>query len=232
MISFHFTYFLFSSTGAAQLLPIFVRSFYLVRCRHSLVKQLEGSELDGPSPLRRTSHSSSDHYHQHHLHNQIQLPRVYRRASLDDLEQESCLLAPTVENRIVKLTPEVGWRFLFHFIRTLQFQKERNIIVFMSQLISLQFFLFSSSRWFFRSNQYLNVESYKKTCCFKHTYLFETNVWKLKHCFFWSGSLKHSFKRLPIDSAAFCRPSSALYFTSELYLRYWNTDEFPHFFVE
>lgn len=85
--------------------------------RHSLVKQLEGTELDGPSPIRRNSHSLNEHsiqhphhhhHHHHHLHHcPIPPPKMHRRASLDDLEQESCLLAPTVENRIIKLTTEV-----------------------------------------------------------------------------------------------------------------------------
>ncbi|CAB3259449.1 unnamed protein product [Arctia plantaginis] len=65
--------------------------------RHSLVKMLDASDLDGPPPLRRassvavepTSHSS------HH--------RLTRRASLDDLEQQSCELAPKLENRIIVL---------------------------------------------------------------------------------------------------------------------------------
>lgn len=77
--------------------------------RHSLVKQLEGSELDGPSPIRRNSHNNSsfDHHHSHHHHGQIPAHRIYRRASLDDLESESCLLAPAVEGRIIKLNPEI-----------------------------------------------------------------------------------------------------------------------------
>lgn len=83
--------------------------------RHSLVKQLEGSEMDGPSPLRRNSHSntSPDHHHSHHHHGQVPPPRLYRRASLDDLEHDSCLLAPTTENRIIKLTPEVSDHNIF-----------------------------------------------------------------------------------------------------------------------
>ena len=73
-----------------------------------MVKQLEGSELDGPSPLRRNSHQNSVEHHPHHRHGQGVSPRLHRRASLDDLESESCLLAPTVEGRIIKLTPEVS----------------------------------------------------------------------------------------------------------------------------
>ncbi|XP_052759470.1 snake venom 5'-nucleotidase isoform X1 [Galleria mellonella] len=63
--------------------------------RHSLVKMLDGSELDGPPPLRRASSAAVEptHHVTHH--------RLTRRASLDDLEQQSCELAPKVENRIV-----------------------------------------------------------------------------------------------------------------------------------
>ncbi|VVC86374.1 unnamed protein product [Leptidea sinapis] len=50
--------------------------------RHSLVKMLENSSLDGPPPLRRA---------------------LTRRASLDDLEQNACELAPKIENRIIIL---------------------------------------------------------------------------------------------------------------------------------
>ncbi|XP_045505601.1 snake venom 5'-nucleotidase isoform X2 [Colias croceus] len=62
--------------------------------RHSLVKMLDGSELDGPPPLRRAS-SAAEGQHTHH--------RLTRRASLDDLEQNACDLAPKVENRIIIL---------------------------------------------------------------------------------------------------------------------------------
>ncbi|CAK1543627.1 unnamed protein product [Leptosia nina] len=62
--------------------------------RHSLVKMLDGNELDGPPPLRRAS-SAAESPHTHH--------RLTRRASLDDLEQNACELAPKVENRIILL---------------------------------------------------------------------------------------------------------------------------------
>ncbi|CAH4023484.1 unnamed protein product [Pieris brassicae] len=62
--------------------------------RHSLVKMLDNSELDGPPPLRRAS-SAAESPHTHH--------RLTRRASLDDLEQNACELAPKVENRIIVL---------------------------------------------------------------------------------------------------------------------------------
>ncbi|GFG38259.1 hypothetical protein Cfor_01900 [Coptotermes formosanus] len=92
--------------------------------RHSLVKMLDGigGELDGPPPLRRSStvdnagdsrHSPSPspphpHTHPHpppHTHAQSR-SRLTRRASLDDLEQETCQLSPKIEGRIVILTDE------------------------------------------------------------------------------------------------------------------------------
>ncbi|KAG8235931.1 hypothetical protein J437_LFUL015996 [Ladona fulva] len=78
--------------------------------RHSLVKMLEGSELDGPPPIRASSLGSDsesedkDHHPTHH--HPPARPRLTRRASLDDLEQESCDLCPKVEGRIILLTPE------------------------------------------------------------------------------------------------------------------------------
>uniref|UniRef100_A0A1B6LIG1 5'-Nucleotidase C-terminal domain-containing protein n=1 Tax=Graphocephala atropunctata TaxID=36148 RepID=A0A1B6LIG1_9HEMI len=68
--------------------------------RHSLVKMLDNSELDGPPPLRRASTiETPSHGHA--------MPRLTRRASLDDLEHDSCTLTPKMEQRIVRLTPEV-----------------------------------------------------------------------------------------------------------------------------
>ncbi|CAG5057560.1 unnamed protein product [Parnassius apollo] len=61
--------------------------------RHSLVKMLDGSELDGPPPLRRASSAAMEPTPHHH--------RLTRRASLDDLEQNACDLAPKIENRII-----------------------------------------------------------------------------------------------------------------------------------
>ncbi|XP_025830788.1 uncharacterized protein LOC108743363 isoform X2 [Agrilus planipennis] len=61
--------------------------------RHSLVKMLEGSELDGPPPLRRSNSIETSM--------SPQITRLVRKASLDDLEDESCQLAPKVENRII-----------------------------------------------------------------------------------------------------------------------------------
>lgn len=60
------------------------------------MKTLEGAELDGPPPLRRLSTIETPH----------PTSRLTRRASLDDLEQESCRLTPKVENRIVILDSE------------------------------------------------------------------------------------------------------------------------------
>lgn len=56
---------------------------------------LDGSELDGPPPLRRASTIESPAA-QHHSGT-----RLTRRASLDDLEQESCQLTPKIDHRIV-----------------------------------------------------------------------------------------------------------------------------------
>lgn len=86
-----------------------------------------GGELDGPPPIRRAStvdvntadsrHSPSPsppypHTHPNphpppHVHAQSR-SRLTRRASLDDLEQESCKLSPKIEGRIVILTEEVS----------------------------------------------------------------------------------------------------------------------------
>ncbi|KPJ21117.1 hypothetical protein RR48_00345 [Papilio machaon] len=62
---------------------------------------LDGSELDGPPPLRRASSAAVEPSTHHH--------RLTRRASLDDLEQNACELAPKIENRIIVLDkPEVS----------------------------------------------------------------------------------------------------------------------------
>ncbi|XP_055319481.1 mannosylglucosyl-3-phosphoglycerate phosphatase isoform X3 [Sitodiplosis mosellana] len=85
--------------------------------RHSMVQMLENLELDGPTPMRRISLSSApntNHY-LHHLQ-QHQSTRTMdasmrranfgRRASLEDLEQESCQLAPATHHRIIQLQNE------------------------------------------------------------------------------------------------------------------------------
>jgi 5'-nucleotidase len=69
--------------------------------RHSLVKMLDGSELDGPPPLRRASTVEvSTSPPAHHT------SRLTRRASLDDLEQESCQLTPKIDHRIIVVNNE------------------------------------------------------------------------------------------------------------------------------
>jgi 5'-nucleotidase len=67
--------------------------------RHSLVKVLEGGE-EGPPPLRRGVSIDVG-------------PReppkrgLQRRASLDELETETCLLAPRIQRRITPLSPRL-----------------------------------------------------------------------------------------------------------------------------
>ncbi|RZF33607.1 hypothetical protein LSTR_LSTR006985 [Laodelphax striatellus] len=80
--------------------------------RHSLVKMLDHTELDGPPPLRRSltssdSGSSNPASHPHPGHTPHAQPRLTRRASLDDLENDTCALSPRVEGRIVLLTDQV-----------------------------------------------------------------------------------------------------------------------------
>lgn len=67
---------------------------------------LDVGELDGPPPLRRASTTDTppSHLHQHSTHSH---PRLTRRASLDDLENDTCMLTPKVEQRIVQLNDEV-----------------------------------------------------------------------------------------------------------------------------
>lgn len=62
---------------------------------------LDGNELDGPPPLRRASTiETSSSPPMHHS------SRLTRRASLDDLEQESCQLTPKIDHRIIIITSE------------------------------------------------------------------------------------------------------------------------------
>lgn len=85
---------------------------------------MEGNEWEGgPSPLRRgslTSPSLSIHHHgyshspsppssAHHFHHHH---KINRRASFDDLEQQTCQLSPKVQKRIVKLTPQLRQEML------------------------------------------------------------------------------------------------------------------------
>lgn len=70
------------------------------------MKMLDGADLDGPPPLRRASTvESSTSPLTHHT-------RLTRRASLDDLEQESCQLTPKIDHRIVVITSEEVWIIL------------------------------------------------------------------------------------------------------------------------
>ncbi|XP_050523089.1 mannosylglucosyl-3-phosphoglycerate phosphatase isoform X2 [Daktulosphaira vitifoliae] len=92
--------------------------------RHSLVKSMEGNEWEGgPSPLRRgslTSTSLSIHHYSyphspsppsgHHFHHHH--PKLNRRASFDDLEQQTCQLAPKLQNRIIKLNTQLRLEML------------------------------------------------------------------------------------------------------------------------
>lgn len=73
--------------------------------RHSMIQMLDNLELDGPSPVRRISIQKS-----------IDCPnsakQLLRRASIDDLEQQSCHLSPSVEHRIqIIQNPEVCFDF-------------------------------------------------------------------------------------------------------------------------
>lgn len=75
--------------------------------RHSLVKMLDGSELDGPPPLRRASTiETSNHNNIHYA------SKLTRRASLDDLEQESCQLIPKIDHRIIVINSEEKYQEL------------------------------------------------------------------------------------------------------------------------
>lgn len=75
--------------------------------RHSLVKMLDGSELDGPPPLRRAS--TIEAHSPPQGAGAMSGSKLMRRASLDDLEQESCQLTPRIEHRIVVInTDEVN----------------------------------------------------------------------------------------------------------------------------
>lgn len=94
---------------------------YLV-FRHSLVKMLDGAELDGPPPLRRASTvETSSSPLTHHT-------RLTRRASLDDLEQESCQLTPKIDHRIIVITSEEVWIVLLLHKKIKQLQKTYLIV--------------------------------------------------------------------------------------------------------
>ncbi|XP_067629887.1 mannosylglucosyl-3-phosphoglycerate phosphatase-like [Eurosta solidaginis] len=71
--------------------------------RHSMVQMLENMDLDGPSPLRKLSVG-----HQAKIVDfpNTKVSKMSRRASLDDLEQSSCELAPTIQQRIIRILDE------------------------------------------------------------------------------------------------------------------------------
>ncbi|KAL3287381.1 hypothetical protein HHI36_001854 [Cryptolaemus montrouzieri] len=75
--------------------------------RHSLVKMIGGNELDGPPPLRRSSTVEANSITNH-------TSIMTRRASLDDLEYESCQLIPKIDQRIIILNSEEKLRELIH----------------------------------------------------------------------------------------------------------------------
>ncbi|KAJ6649497.1 Trifunctional nucleotide phosphoesterase protein YfkN [Pseudolycoriella hygida] len=66
--------------------------------RHSMVQMLEDLDLDGPSPVRRRISLVNQPKSVDISHNKNKL---CRRASLEDLEQVSCQLAPTIQHRII-----------------------------------------------------------------------------------------------------------------------------------
>ncbi|XP_050073138.1 trifunctional nucleotide phosphoesterase protein YfkN [Anopheles maculipalpis] len=70
--------------------------------RHSMVQMLENMELDGPTPIRRKSSVTMPKM-EHICNNR---GKLLRRASLDDLEQSSCQLAPAIQRRIIAIQNE------------------------------------------------------------------------------------------------------------------------------
>ncbi|CAD7078007.1 unnamed protein product [Hermetia illucens] len=76
--------------------------------RHSMVQMLDNLDLDGPSPIRKLSlahrAASIDHT--------TSSSKMLRRASLDDLEQVSCQLAPAVQHRIIEIKNEEHFKQL------------------------------------------------------------------------------------------------------------------------
>uniref|UniRef100_A0A1A9X3Q6 5'-Nucleotidase C-terminal domain-containing protein n=1 Tax=Glossina brevipalpis TaxID=37001 RepID=A0A1A9X3Q6_9MUSC len=69
--------------------------------RHSMVQMLDNLDLDGPSPIRKLSagHQQLKSADLVNMSNN----RMLRRASLDDLEQASCQLAPKIQHRIIRI---------------------------------------------------------------------------------------------------------------------------------
>ncbi|XP_037941290.1 snake venom 5'-nucleotidase-like [Teleopsis dalmanni] len=77
--------------------------------RHSMVQMLDNLDLDGPSPIRKLSSG--------HMTKSIDLTntnaaKMLRRASLDDLEQASCQLAPKIQHRIIRIQNEEHYQQL------------------------------------------------------------------------------------------------------------------------
>ncbi|XP_013098224.1 trifunctional nucleotide phosphoesterase protein YfkN isoform X1 [Stomoxys calcitrans] len=70
--------------------------------RHSMVQMLDNLELDGPSPIRKLSGHQTKSID---LSN-TNCSKMLRRASLDDLEQASCQLAPKIQHRIIRIQNE------------------------------------------------------------------------------------------------------------------------------
>ncbi|XP_066142642.1 mannosylglucosyl-3-phosphoglycerate phosphatase isoform X2 [Euwallacea fornicatus] len=88
--------------------------------RHSLVKMLDCSELDGPPPLRRASTiETPSHNNFHHS------TKLTRRASLDDLEQETCQLIPKIDQRIIVINNEE--KFLELMLQRQRFEQDSVI---------------------------------------------------------------------------------------------------------
>ncbi|XP_065369578.1 protein 5NUC isoform X1 [Calliphora vicina] len=68
--------------------------------RHSMVQMLDNLELDGPSPIRKLS---AGHQAKSIDLSNTNCSKMLRRASLDDLEQASCQLAPKIQHRIIRI---------------------------------------------------------------------------------------------------------------------------------
>lgn len=71
--------------------------------RHSMIQMLDNLELDGPSPIRRISVTGASHPKCSENMSSTNTSKLLRRASLDDLEQVSCQLAPSIQHRIVMI---------------------------------------------------------------------------------------------------------------------------------
>ncbi|XP_062137033.1 mannosylglucosyl-3-phosphoglycerate phosphatase isoform X2 [Drosophila sulfurigaster albostrigata] len=79
--------------------------------RHSLVQCLDSMDLDGPSPIRKLS---VGHHNKSMDLSHGNSQKMLRRASLDDLEQSTCDLAPQVEHRIIMIQNEEHHRQLVY----------------------------------------------------------------------------------------------------------------------